>query len=188
MAWPTLEQSRRYYKLHREQYLLSSRKWRSRNPDYHKEYSKQYYQNHSEEIKANSLAYRESHRTDCLLRGRIWYSQNREYSKIWKEKYKKNYPLQYRISYLLNGIRQRCENPNNDRYKYYGHRGIKCLLSKVDIEILWKRDKAFLLTRPSIDRINSKNHYKFSNCRFIELSENSRRASVLRRSHRSTPR
>jgi hypothetical protein len=46
---------------------------------------------------------------------------------------------------LLSGIKQRCENPNNPDYKYYGERGIKCLISIDDIKALWIRDNAQLM-------------------------------------------
>lgn len=74
-------------------------------------------------------------------------------------------------------IKQRCNNPNSGSYKYYGGKGIKCLLTLKGVEFLWNRDEAWKLKNPSIDRKNSKDHYTLKNCRFIELSENSARAS-----------
>lgn len=47
-------------------------------------------------------------------------------------------------------------------------------------EELWERDNAHLLKRPSIDREKPELGYVKENCRFIELSENSRRAVVGR--------
>ena len=75
----------------------------------------------------------------------------------------------------LNDIKQRCENPKNPAYKYYGGRGIQNLITEEELKFLWFRDKAFELKRPSIDRINSDGNYEISNCRYIELSENSKR-------------
>lgn len=68
--------------------------------------------------------------------------------------------------------KQRCENPNNPRYKDYGKRGILFLISKEEIEELWFRDKAWLLKQPSIDRKENNGNYEFSNCRFIEMEIN----------------
>lgn len=70
------------------------------------------------------------------------------------------------------GIKQRCNNSTNTAYKYYGGRGIKCLITEEELKELWFRDKAYNLKRPSIDRENNSGHYEFSNCRFIELVEN----------------
>lgn len=50
--------------------------------------------------------------------------------------------------------------------------GIKNLLSPKDVAKLWKRDRAWNLKRPSLDRLDSKKHYEFKNCQFIEFVEN----------------
>ena len=68
--------------------------------------------------------------------------------------------------------KQRCENPNNPRYKDYGGRRIQFLLSKEEIEELWFRNKAWLLKQPSLDREDNDGHYELSNCRFIEFDIN----------------
>lgn len=70
-------------------------------------------------------------------------------------------------------IQQRCHNPKDTSYKNYGKKGIKNLFtSSEEIKFLWFRDKAYLMQRPSIDRINNDGNYELSNCRFIELKEN----------------
>lgn len=76
----------------------------------------------------------------------------------------------------LYAIRIRCLN-----HPTYTRRGIKCHLSMEDIKILWFRDNAFKMEKPSIDRINNEGDYSFNNCRFIELKENvGRQKSLLR--------
>jgi len=70
-------------------------------------------------------------------------------------------------------LRNRCNNPNNERYHRYGGRGIKSLITKDELKQLWFRDKAYLMDKPSIDRINNDGNYEFNNCRFIEMKENS---------------
>lgn len=55
------------------------------------------------------------------------------------------------------------------------------LLNLEEIKTLWFRDKALLLKRPSLDRIDSSKDYSYQNCRFIELSENVRRANCARK-------
>ena len=68
-------------------------------------------------------------------------------------------------------IKQRCENKNFIYYKNYGGRGIRVLMNLEEVKALWFRDKAHLMKRPSIDRINNDGDYTLENCRFIELSE-----------------
>lgn len=87
-----------------------------------------------------------------------------------KEDYKKNY-----FAWLLVSINQRCKNKNHPKYKNYGGRGIQNFLTKKQIEYLWFRDKAYSLKKPSIDREDNDGNYELSNCRFIELSDNSKR-------------
>lgn len=69
-------------------------------------------------------------------------------------------------------IKQRCENPNNISYPWYGNKGIKCNITENEIKKLWFRDKAYLMKKPSIDRKDSNKDYTYNNCRFIELVEN----------------
>ncbi|HJS82826.1 MAG TPA: hypothetical protein VJ742_08345, partial [Nitrososphaera sp.] len=91
------------------------------------------------------------------------------------KKYRKSFSG--RMSKILSTIKQRCSNPNISSYKYYGAKGIKCLINKDEIVRLWFRDKAFKMKKPSIDRKTSKHNYSFKNCRFIELSDNIRKSN-----------
>jgi hypothetical protein len=61
-----------------------------------------------------------------------------------------------------------------DKTHSYYKRGIKNFLNIPQIKTLWFRDKAWLLKKASIDRINGGN-YTLENCRFIELEENKKR-------------
>lgn len=79
--------------------------------------------------------------------------------------------------FIYQSIYKRCNKPYSTSYGRYGAKGIKCDITKEELKSLWFRDKAFNMDRPSIDRINSKGNYEVSNCRFIELVENSRRNS-----------
>ncbi|KKN70029.1 hypothetical protein LCGC14_0434760 [marine sediment metagenome] len=73
--------------------------------------------------------------------------------------------------------KQRCKS----NFKNYGSRGIKLLMTKDDFEYLWYRDKAHLMDRPTIDRIDNDGDYALQNCRFIELRENCCRNHDLRK-------
>lgn len=75
----------------------------------------------------------------------------------------------------LESIKQRCNNPNNEKYYRYGGRGIKCLITEQELKDLWFRDKAYLMKKPSIDRKDNNGNYEYGNCRYIELSENTKR-------------
>ena len=70
--------------------------------------------------------------------------------------------------------KSRCNNKNNQGYKWYGGKGIKFEMTLKQVRYLWIRDRADTLKWPSIDRVNSNGNYEISNCRFIEQRINSR--------------
>lgn len=80
---------------------------------------------------------------------------------------------------IIDGIKSRCKNRNNPSYRWYGKKGIRCLITSKDLKNIWYRDMAYKLKRPSIDRINPRVNYTLGNCRFIELEENIRRATKI---------
>ena len=94
---------------------------------------------------------------------------------VWEKEHKELYPW-YKTR---QSIMSRLKAKNGKNYEKYKH--TKDFLSIKDLKFLWFRDKAYLLKRPSIDRINSKGNYELSNCHYIELSENSRQGGKQRR-------
>lgn len=90
--------------------------------------------------------------------------------------YRKAYKRRKPWYAFYKSCRQRCEDTSHRSYPRYGGRGIRCLVTITDVEIIWIRDKAHGLLRPSIDRIDPAGHYEFDNIRFIELAENCARA------------
>ncbi len=77
-----------------------------------------------------------------------------------------------RVMKIYHNVWGRCNDPRTNRYERYGGRGIKCLLTVQELELLWERDKADELKIPSIDRIDNNGNYTFDNCKFIEFRQN----------------
>lgn len=76
------------------------------------------------------------------------------------------------LTQLWKNMKQRCGNPKDKKYRYYGGKGIKVKMTYADLVSLWRRCNGYRLKRPSIDRKNSNGHYTLENCRFIEFRKN----------------
>jgi len=82
---------------------------------------------------------------------------------------------QHSVYWTWHNMLQRCENPNNKRYKDYGGRGITVCDEWHDPQIFiswalasgWEKGLA-------LDRIDNNGNYKPDNCRFVTPKENSR--------------
>ena len=85
---------------------------------------------------------------------------DKEYKKIYYEKY----PWLKFYYYALT----RCEYDKKSNY----YKKIKVFLTHDEIKSVWFRDKAWRLSKPSIDRIDNDGDYTLKNIRFIELKEN----------------
>lgn len=117
---------------------------------------------------------------------KIWARKNKVKRNLYRKEYLINNPdYRERIRLYLakrriekpwlghyDCARTRCTNKNRNSYSRYFCRGIKFRLTTSEVKMMWFRDKAYKLKRPSIDRIDVDSHYEVSNCRFIELSEN----------------
>ena len=131
-----------------------------------------------EHIKAYRKAYRKKYRKILNLKAKLFmrnYRKTKEgkdttktYGKKRKEWLRENRPWQL---WHFNTM-TRCNSPSSHYYR----KGIKYELTLDQIKTLWFRDKAYLLKQPSIDRINTPGNYTLDNTRFIELSENLKRA------------
>ncbi len=97
---------------------------------------------------------------------------SRSHCKDCEKEYKKYHHQKYPWKKIFNNIKQRCENPKSDSYKNYGLKGIKCNITENELKILWYRDKAYDMKKPSIERKRSDLHYDLDNCEFIELRDN----------------
>lgn len=107
---------------------------------------------------------------------------------VAQRKKKHEYAVKYRTrnpwTKTLGHIKDRCNRKNDVGYKKYGAKGIKCLITLDELKTLWFRDGASSMECPSIDRINPKDHYRFDNCRYIELRENSRLMALATRARK----
>lgn len=73
-------------------------------------------------------------------------------------------------------MKQRCNNPNNESYKYYGERGIKvCDEWRKDFMVFynWAMNNGYN-DNLTIDRINVDGNYEPANCRWITYQEQAR--------------
>jgi len=144
-------------------------------------YNKERYNNLKEKFKN----YYQINKQKILEKQKIKY--NISNPKI-KERYEKNklkiilyqmnryypYKIKYPWKFTLQHIKQRCNNSNHTHYKYYGGRGIKCLITEEELKFLWFRDCAYELEQPSIHRIDNDSDYELNNCQYIEKSKNSK--------------
>lgn len=139
-----------------------------------KKESATYYDKNKETIKKQVKKYCIINKVKLGIQKKTAYLENsKEILKYQKEYYKK---CPWKRTFQ--NIRNRCENTKIPNYKWYGGRGIKCLITVEELEILWFRDKAWLLYQPSIDREDNDGDYTFDNCRYIELGLNSAERNV----------
>ena len=78
-----------------------------------------------------------------------------------------------RLDRIFFAMKRRCYNPNNNKYKIYGARGIKICdewLQNKDIFIDWAIKNGYN-NNLSIDRINADGNYCPENCRWATAKE-----------------
>ena len=150
-----------YRQTHKEQLREWSRKYRERN----KERIKKYYEANKEKRRR----YLELNRKRTNLRHKEYCQRNKEKIKAWEKEYGKKY-RKSRLPWerTMKRIQTRC----SPKGLYFKKWKIKNRISKEELKILWFRDKAYLMKKPSIDRIDGLRDYTFDNCRYIEMREN----------------
>lgn len=129
-----------------------------------------------EKQKRTRKNYYKKNRKKILLKRKIYRDKNKE---IINNKKKEAY-YKDPCTYILSNIKRRCNNPKCKDYRWYGKKGIKCLITIKEIRYLYKRDKANKMKKPSIDRINNDGHYELSNCQFIEHHKNNMKSKKMK--------
>lgn len=86
---------------------------------------------------------------------------------------------EHKLYAIYHAMIQRCINPNAQRWKYYGGKGIKVLWEDFLTFYEWAMTNGYR-ENLSIDRVDPEKDYEPSNCRWITVSENTRRAHLGR--------
>ena len=82
-----------------------------------------------------------------------------------QERWRKRNPWARYVEYA----RRRCKAPKGSKWwPYYGEKGILVTLTAKEARVLWKRDGAAKMFRPSLDRKDTRMGYALDNCRFRE--------------------
>jgi len=108
-----------------------------------------------------------------FYKGHIPSQQTREkISKALKGKSKKH-GLSYHPLYpIWNAMKQRCTNPNNAGYKYYGERGISVCKRWGSVKNFIDDMSATHWIGADLDRINNNKGYSPNNCRWTTRKVN----------------
>lgn len=139
----------------------------------HKVERKAYYQNNAVRIKAYYQKYSQSHQVQM----KIYQKNNKAIKKKYMKKYYQNNAVeikayskeshrQFPWRRTFAGIKNRCTNKNSPTYK--NRLGD---ITSDQLKAIWLRDQAYLMVRPSIDRIDNDGVYTKSNLRYIEASD-----------------
>jgi len=151
----------------KEEKAAYMRSWREKNKDRRRKYAREWKRKNTDRTHAHWLKWHAKNKTKDNIQQRERYA-DRCKRMPWRN-----------VFYIA---RARCNDPANSSYRYYGGKGIRFMLTMEDIIFLWLRDGADTLEKPSIDRIDCDGHYELSNCQFIEMIDNIKRAWEYRRS------
>ena len=118
------------------------------------------------QTEADGDALRFGHKTSCGCNHAKRGSQNKNF---------KGGHYKDRLYHVWMSMKQRCINPNNQKYKYYGARGITFTPEWNEYEVFraWAYANGYnengKYGETTLDRINPDGNYEPSNCRFVDL-------------------
>jgi hypothetical protein len=105
-----------------------------------------------------------------------WNENHSDYKKEWRKEHpekikiaKKNYLNEHPWSITYTNIIQRCTNQNQRCYEAYKNKRGDITLEQ--LKELWFECKAYLMDKPSIDRIDPNGVYTKANLQYIEWNE-----------------
>ena len=138
---------------------------------------REYYIEHANRMNEQSKEYRRKNRGGCREYNReYWIS---ECGRAACRKAVRNYHTTFkgRLGRKFNGMDQRCNNPNNIKYKDYGGRGIQNKFDSPDEFRDYVVNELGItsieqIMELQIDRIDNDGHYEKGNIRFVTCTEN----------------
>lgn len=149
-----------------------------------KKWHQEYYQRNKEKLKAKAGQWYEDNKESALTRLKVtnkeWAERNKKRMRELQYEYSQRWPWIKVYRRIITRV-----NSNHKAHAHYKKLGIKNFLTVTDLKMLWFRDKADKMKRPSIDRKESDKHYTVENCRFIELLDNISRANKGKKRVRS---
>ena len=79
-----------------------------------------------------------------------------------------------KLYHIWSAARQRCKNPDDIMYSYYGGRGITVCDEWEDFAAFreWANENGYIEGKLDLDRIDNNSGYRPDNCRFISHREN----------------
>ena len=164
--------------------MVKNSKWRKANYQKNKEHMRKrqrayYWANHEKCLEINRKSWSKHRLKNNKKRNALYNKKGSSFRKKCLITYKNRVKAEPWFPHFRDA-KSRCLNKNNSRFYRYGGRGIKFKMTKDDFKLLWNRDKAFNMKKPSIDRVNNNSHYRLSNCRFIEMSLNTAKGNKER--------
>lgn len=124
--------------------------------------------------------YHQAHKTKEVEYGKEY----RRTHKIKRVKQQKEYRQSINgcLNRCFHRLNQRCNNPEHQRYKYYGGRSIKCLFKSSDEFINYVVNVLKVDPRGlEVHRINNDGHYELGNIEFLTRAEHKAKHKEMRK-------